>query len=149
LSLRLFHPLKGIPRDPDTTFRASVAVITRTTLISTRKVPINVLGPTASPPRKYPMIRRIDVFKDAKSFPVGSRDRACYMRFQLDLLRAEFPLAKVHGNAKKNEGAPPTVGGSSAGATLRRFSLAVAPRFLWECLSGQVQPRIPSTFTIK
>ena len=27
--------------------------------------------------------------------------------------------------------------GSRTGATLRRFSLAVAPRFLWECLNSQ------------
>src|ERR1039457_1103158 len=34
--------------------------------------------------------------------------------------------------------------GSRTGATLRRCSLAVAPRFLWECLSSQTVSWFPA-----
>src|ERR1039458_3007334 len=34
--------------------------------------------------------------------------------------------------------------GSRTGATLRRFSLAVAPRLLWECLSSQTVSWFPA-----
>src|ERR1035438_5862191 len=34
--------------------------------------------------------------------------------------------------------------GSRTGAALSRFSLAVAPRFLWECLSSQTVSRFPA-----
>jgi hypothetical protein len=34
--------------------------------------------------------------------------------------------------------------GSRTGAALRRFSLAVAPRFLWECFSSQTVSQFPA-----
>jgi|SRR5664279_151791 len=34
--------------------------------------------------------------------------------------------------------------GSRTGAALRRLSIAVAPRFLWECLSSQTVSRFPA-----
>jgi len=90
---------------------------------------------------------------------LATKPTACavYMLSRAPSDAVHWPLARCH----EVVGLKPTIGvisslavmlnatlvGSRTGAILRRFSLSVAPRFLWECLISQTVSWVPAPAT--